>query len=131
MATRTAAKASTKTSKASAKATPMAKAKPAATEAVPAKKPAKAAKPAKPAKAVKAAKPKKPKMVRDSFTMPKTEYAVLEALKERASKLGRPTKKSEVLRAGVQALAAMGDALFLASVGGVPAAKPAPAAAKT
>jgi hypothetical protein len=128
MATRTAAKASTKTSKASAKATPMAKAKPAATEAVPAKKPAKAAKPAKPAKA---AKPKKPKMVRDSFTMPKTEYAVLEALKERASKLGRPTKKSEVLRAGVQALAAMGDALFLASVGGVPAAKPAPAAAKT
>jgi hypothetical protein len=122
MATRTAAKASTKTSKASAKATPMAKAKPAATEAVPAKKPA---------KAVKAAKPKKPKMVRDSFTMPKTEYAVLEALKERASKLGRPTKKSEVLRAGVQALAAMGDALFLASVGGVPAAKPAPAAAKT
>jgi hypothetical protein len=123
MATRTAAKAPTKTTKA----TPRAKSKPAATEAVPAKKSAKVA---KPVKAEKAEKPKKTKMVRDSFTMPKTEYAVLEALKERASKLGRPAKKSEVLRAGVQALAAMGDASFLASVGALPPAKPAAAPAK-
>lgn len=68
-------------------------------------------------------KAKKPKLVRDSFTIPKTEYAVLEELKLRAGKLGRPTKKSEVLRAGVQALAAMGDAAFLATVGAVPAVK--------
>jgi hypothetical protein len=73
--------------------------------------------------AAKAEKPKKPKLVRDSFTIPKAEYAVLEELKLRAAKLGRPTKKSEVLRAGVQALAAMGDAAFLASVGAVPAVK--------
>jgi len=68
-------------------------------------------------------KPKKPKLVRDSFTIPKGEYAVLDELKLRAAKLGRPTKKSEVLRAGVQALAAMGDAAFLACVGAVPAVK--------
>ena len=71
----------------------------------------------------KAAKAKKPKLVRDSFTIPKDEYAVLDELKLRAAKLGRPTKKSEVLRAGVQALAAMGDAAFLATVGAVPAIK--------
>jgi hypothetical protein len=48
---------------------------------------------------------------------------VLDQLKLRAAKLGRPAKKSEVLRAGVQALAGMGDAAFLAAVGGVPALK--------
>ena len=71
----------------------------------------------------KADKPKKPKLVRDSFTIPKSEYAVIEALKLRAAKLGRPAKKSEVLRAGVQALAGMGDAAFLAAVGAVPVVK--------
>ena len=65
----------------------------------------------------------KSKMVRDSFTIPKAEYAVLDALKARAARLGRPTKKSEVLRAGVKALEAMSDAAFLASVGAVPAVK--------
>lgn len=74
-------------------------------------------------KADKAGKPAKIKLVRDSFTIPKAEYAVLEALKQRAAKLGRPAKKSEVLRAGVKALAAMPDAAFLASVGDVPAVK--------
>jgi hypothetical protein len=78
---------------------------------------------AKPAADVDAAKPKKVKPVRDSFTMPKGEYAVLQELKLRAATLGRPAKKSEVLRAGVQALAAMGDAAFLAAVGAVPAIK--------
>jgi hypothetical protein len=74
----------------------------------------------KPAKADKA---RKPKLVRDSFTIPKNEYTVLEDLKLRAAKLGRPVKKSEVLRAGVMALAGMGDAAFLASVTSVPAVK--------
>jgi hypothetical protein len=85
-------------------------------------------KPAQPAadKPVKAAKPKgekKPKLVRDSFTMPKPEYEVLAALKLRAAKLGQTPKKSELLRAGVKALAAMGDAGFLAALGAVPAIK--------
>lgn len=75
------------------------------------------------AKPDKSDKPKKPKLVRDSFTIPKAEYAVLDDLKLRAARLGRPTKKSEVLRAGVRALAAMGDAAFLAAVNAVPALK--------
>ena len=112
-----------------AKKTPKAPAAPrtrkavAAAPATPEAKPAKAAKADDTAKTPKADKAKKPKLVRDSFTIPKNEYAVLEELKLRAAKLGRPAKKSEVLRAGVQALAAMGDAAFLATVGAVPAIK--------
>ena len=68
-------------------------------------------------------KPKRVKLVRDSFTIPKVEYAVLQDLKQRAAKLGRPAKKSEVLRAGVNALAAMGDAAFVAALATVPAIK--------
>lgn len=98
-------------------------ARPAARAAAPAPKPAPAAPAPKAGKAPKAEKPKKPKLVRDSFTIPKNEFTVLEDLKLRAAKLGRPAKKSEVLRAGVMALAAMGDAAFLSSVGAVPAVK--------
>ena len=50
---------------------------------------------------VKDVKTKKPKMVRDSFTFPKDEYIVLDALKLRAAKLDTPVKKTELLRAGV------------------------------
>ena len=67
-------------------------------------------------------KPKQ-KLVRDSFTIPKAEYAVLEALKVRAADLKRPTKKSELLRAGVAALNAMGDKAFLAALSTVPSLK--------
>ena len=74
----------------------------------------------KPAKVEKA---KKPKMIRDSFTIPKTEYVVIDALKERAGKLSRAAKKSELLRAGVKALAAMSDAAFLAALTAVPTIK--------
>ena len=53
----------------------------------------------------------------------RTRFRVLDDLKLRAARLGRPAKKSEVLRAGIMALAAMGDAAFLATVTGVPAVK--------
>ncbi len=76
-----------------------------------------AAAPAKPEK------PKKPKLVRDSFTIPKMEYTVLTDLKQRAAKAGAPAKKSEILRAGIKALAAMGDAAFIAALAAVPAIK--------
>ena len=69
-----------------------------------------------------AAKPKH-KLVRDSFTIPKSEYVVLEALKLRAAKLARPAKKSEVLRAGIGALNAMSDKAFLAALGAIPSLK--------
>jgi len=65
----------------------------------------------------------KHKLVRDSFTIPKSEYAVLEALKHRAANLKRPVKKSELLRAGISALNAMSDKAFLAALGGVPSLK--------
>jgi hypothetical protein len=74
-------------------------------------------------KLVKAEKPKKPKLVRDSFTIPKLEYVVLEALKQRANQLKRPVKKSELLRAGIKALAALADTAFLNALGKVPAIK--------
>lgn len=86
-----------------------------------AKKPA--AKPAPATKAEKPVKTKKPKLVRDSFTIPKAEYVVLDELKQRAAKLTRPVKKSELLRAGIKALAAMPDAAFLEALNNVPAIK--------
>lgn len=91
--------------------------KPAAKAAPATAKPAPAPKPAK------AEKPKKPKLVRDSFTIPKAEYTVLDDLKQRAAKLGAPAKKSEVLRAGIKALAQMSDAAFQSAMAAVPAIK--------
>lgn len=74
-------------------------------------------------KTAKPAKPKKPKLVRDSFTIPKTEYVVLEELKLRAIKLASPIKKTELIRAGIKALAAMSDTGLLAALKAVPAIK--------
>lgn len=68
-------------------------------------------------------KPKKPKLVRDSFTIPKPEYEVIAQLKLRAAKLGQTPKKSELLRAGIKALAAMNDAALVASLASVPPVK--------
>ena len=81
-----------------------------------------AAKPA-PQVAAKEEKPKKPKLVRDSFTIPKAEYLVLDTLKERALKLSREVKKSELLRAGIKALAALSDTALLAALSAVPTIK--------
>ena len=87
-----------------------------------------AAKPAVKAAAPKAAAPKvekakKPKMVRDSFTIPKNEYDVLDSLKQRAVKLGSPAKKTELIRAGMKAIAALSDAAFKAALAAVPSLK--------
>jgi len=48
---------------------------------------------------------KKEKVVRDSFTMPKSDYALIAELKESAIKNGLHVKKSELLRAGLRLLA--------------------------
>ena len=71
----------------------------------------------------KPAKAHKPKLVRDSFTMPKDEYQVIDALKARALGLEKHVRKSELLRAGVQALSAMNDRAFLKAIGAVPTLK--------
>lgn len=62
---------------------------------------------AKPAAKPKAEKVKKPKLVRDSFTMPEQEYALLAELKKACLAAGVEIKKSELLRIGVAQLAGM------------------------
>lgn len=64
---------------------------------------------AKRAKAGKPVKAKKPKLVRDSFTMPESEYALIAALKKRCLVAGVSAKKSEILRAAVANLAKLSD----------------------
>lgn len=110
-----AAKPATAQPKAQAKAS----AKPAA--AKPARK--SATKTAAADKKAKQPKPPKVKMERDSFTMPKDEYAQLAVLKARLQTLGQPAKKSELLRAGVMLLAAMSDNTLKATLAKVPAIK--------
>ena len=68
-------------------------------------------------------KVEKVKMERDSFTMPKSEYAQFGVLKERLLKLGQPAKKSELLRAGIMQLTAMTDAALKAAMTKVPTIK--------
>ncbi|WP_077033511.1 hypothetical protein [Pelomonas sp. KK5] len=68
-------------------------------------------------------KPAKIKLVRDSFTMPSDEYALLGELKQRALAGAHPVKKSELLRAGVKLLAGLGDAALLRALKQVPTLK--------
>lgn len=98
-------------------------AKPAAKKSPVSKSPAVRKSPAVKTAAVKPAKDKKPKLVRDSFTFPKAEYEVLEAMKQRATKLKVTVKKTELLRAGIKSLAALGDAAFLSAIAAVPSLK--------
>lgn len=65
----------------------------------------------------------KTKLVRDSFTMPKAEYELLAQLKQRGTVLHRHVKKSELLRAGIAALAALPDEAFLTALDRVPSLK--------
>ena len=67
--------------------------------------------------------PKKPKLVRDSFTIPKNEYAAIDALKSRAIALGTSVKKSELLRAGLVALQGLSDAAYKMALSAVPTLK--------
>ena len=96
-------------------------AKPAPIKAVAAKPVA--AKPVKRVEQVMPEKHKKPKLVRDSFTIPKDEYELLNSLKARSIDLKRPAKKTEVLRAGIKVLASLKDADFLKAINSVPALK--------
>lgn len=110
------------------------------TKAVKAVKAVKVAKPetaaAKPAPAVKAKpepkakpeaeqkeKPKKAKLVRDSFTMPEAEYAVLGEVKKACLKAGIEVKKSELLRVGVALIRQLDTAKLKEILAGLPALK--------
>ncbi|OHC83795.1 MAG: hypothetical protein A3J87_01195 [Sideroxydans sp. RIFOXYB12_FULL_59_6] len=52
----------------------------------------------------KVAAPKKIKVVRDSFSMPQEDYALIAKLKEKAQAADMQVKKSALLRAGLQLL---------------------------
>jgi hypothetical protein len=53
------------------------------------------------------------KLVRDSFTMPAPDFALIAALKARALSTQREAKKSELLRAGLHALATLAPAALV------------------
>jgi hypothetical protein len=76
-----------------------------------------------PTEKVKAVKEKKVKVVRDSFTIPKTEFEQLAVMKKRATALGVDIKKSELIRAGLQLLGAMQDGAFTKALNTVPTIK--------
>lgn len=100
--------------------------------AQPAVKPAKPPKNERPASTAKAeaapavaAKPPrvKEKLVRDSFTMPRGDFALIHQLKERGLGFKREVRKSELLRAGLQVLSAMDDAALKALLDRLPKIK--------
>lgn len=68
-------------------------------------------------------KTKKQKMVRDSFTIPKAEFQVIEVLKARCAALGLSIKKSELLRAGIKLLHDLEDAALHKAATNVPTIK--------
>ena len=86
---------------------------PAATAKAPIAKPASA----KPVKV-------KLKLVRDSFTMPQTDFELIDVLKQRALGFRHPAKKSELLRAGLQVLADLPPAQLEAALSRIPSLKP-------
>lgn len=71
----------------------------------------------------KSLKEKKIKVVRDSFTIPKSELLQIGESKKRALALGVEIKKSELIRAGLQALTGLSDAAFKKALANVPTIK--------
>ena len=92
----------------------------AAAKPAPKATPKAAPKAAKPVAAQVEEKPRKEKLVRDSFTMPEQEYAVLGQVKKACLKAGFEIKKSELLRIGV----ALISQIDIATLKGVLAALP-------
>jgi hypothetical protein len=74
---------------------------------------------------------KKIKLVRDSFSLPKAEYATLDVLKKRAMTMGVSVKKSELLRAGLMWLSGASDSALKAALTAVPTLKTGRPAAET
>jgi hypothetical protein len=65
----------------------------------------------------------RPHLVRDSFTMPEQEYAVLATVKQACLKAGFEVKKSELLRIGVALLGQLDTASLRAVLDGLPQLK--------
>lgn len=57
------------------------------------------------------------RLIRDSFTMPESDFALIATLKSRALAAQRETKKSELLRAGLQVLTALDSKALMEVLG--------------
>jgi hypothetical protein len=66
----------------------------------------------------------KAKLIRDSFTMPQSDFALIAGMKERALSFKRPAKKSELLRAGLHVLTALNDTALRAALDALAPLKP-------
>jgi hypothetical protein len=71
----------------------------------------------------KAKRAKKEKVVRDSFTMPKSDYEKIAVLKQKCLSQGVHVKKGELLRAGLQILEAATIEQLIGAVGAVETVK--------
>jgi hypothetical protein len=85
--------------------------------------PAKPAVPKPQAVKTKPVKEKKVKVVRDSFTIPKTEFTQIADMKKRAMTLGVEIKKSELIRAGLQIISGLPDTSFKKALAAIPTVK--------
>lgn len=65
----------------------------------------------------------RPRLVRDSFTMPESDFAVIATLKATALGARRAAKKSELLRAGLRALAELDAKALVAALDRLAAVK--------
>lgn len=95
--------------------------KPVAKKPATVRKPAPARTAAKPVKNPKKEKKagSKVKVVRDSFTMPQADYELIAAIKQKALAANLHVKKSELLRAGLQALSKLTAAQLKRAISGL------------
>lgn len=93
--------------------------KPAARKSPVVRKPASAKVAAKPEKKLKKKAETKVKVVRDSFTMPQSDYELIAELKQKALKAGLHVKKSELLRASLQAFSKLSTAQLKSAITGL------------
>lgn len=107
------------TAKKASKKQPAAKVKATPVDATPVDAAPVEAAPVKAAVEAKAKRAKKEKVVRDSFTMPKSDYDKIAALKQKCLAEGVSVKKSEILRAGLVLLESAAPKRLLAAVSAV------------
>ncbi|MDD2942719.1 MAG: hypothetical protein PHC51_07120 [bacterium] len=66
----------------------------------------------------------RPKMIRDSFTMPETDYGLFDKIKVDCMKAGITANKSEIIRAGPKALSTMNQTQLREAIGAIDKVKP-------
>lgn len=69
------------------------------------------------------AEKKKEKLIRDSFTLPESDYSTIKQLKERCLSAGIEVKKSEIVRVALNALAQQTDKKLIGAVKALPRIK--------